>query len=47
MLGAFLIGLAMSFGSTYLSASYTQAYAFVILVAVLLLRPEGIRGGEF
>jgi branched-subunit amino acid ABC-type transport system permease component len=47
MLGAFLIGLAMNFGSTYLSASYTQAYAFVILVAVLLLRPEGIRGGEF
>jgi len=47
MLGAFLIGLAMNFGSTYLSANYTRAYAFLILVAVLLARPEGIRGGEF
>jgi branched-subunit amino acid ABC-type transport system permease component len=47
MLGALLIGLVMSFGSTYLSASYTRAYAFLVLVAVLLVRPEGIRGGEF
>jgi len=47
MLGAFLIGLAMNFGSTYLSANYTRAYAFLILVGVLLARPEGIRGGEF
>lgn len=47
MLGAFCIGLAMNFGSTYLSANYTRAYAFLILVGVLLVRPEGIRGGEF
>ena len=47
MLGAFCIGLAMNFGSTYLSANYTRAYAFLILVGVLLLKPEGIRGGEF
>jgi branched-subunit amino acid ABC-type transport system permease component len=47
MLGAFIIGIAMNFGSAYLSANYTRAYAFVILVAVLLVRPEGIRGGEF
>jgi branched-subunit amino acid ABC-type transport system permease component len=47
MLGALLIGLVISLGSTYLSASYDQAYAFLVLVGVLLLRPEGIRGGEF
>ena len=47
MLGAICIGLAMNFGSTYLSANYTRAYAFLILVGVLLVRPEGIRGGEF
>jgi branched-subunit amino acid ABC-type transport system permease component len=47
MLGAVLIGLMISLGSTYLSASYDQAYAFIALVAVLLVRPEGIRGGEF
>jgi len=47
MAGAVLIGLMISLGSTYLSASYDQAYAFLALVAVLLVRPEGIRGGEF
>jgi branched-subunit amino acid ABC-type transport system permease component len=47
MLGAFVIGFVMNFGSTYLSANYTRAYAFLILVAVLLVKPEGIRGGEF
>ncbi|MEF8784177.1 MAG: branched-chain amino acid ABC transporter permease [Haloarculaceae archaeon] len=47
MLGAVLIGLIISLGSTYLSASYDQAYAFLVLVGVLLFRPEGIRGGEF
>ncbi|MFD1647172.1 branched-chain amino acid ABC transporter permease [Haloarchaeobius litoreus] len=47
MLGAFAIGITMNFGSAFLSANYTRAYAFVILVAVLLVRPEGIRGGEF
>lgn len=47
MLGAFVIGLSMHLGSSYLSANYTRAYAFVILVVVLLVRPEGIRGGEF
>ncbi|MFB6154070.1 MAG: branched-chain amino acid ABC transporter permease [Halodesulfurarchaeum sp.] len=47
MLGAYLIALTMSFGSFYLAASYTRAYAFAVLVLVLLLRPEGIRGGEF
>lgn len=46
MLGAVLIGLIMSLGSTYLSASYDQAYAFVVLVFVLLFLPDGIRGGE-
>lgn len=46
MLGAVLIGLVISLGSTYLSPSYDQAYAFLVLVGVLLVRPEGIRGGE-
>ena len=46
MLGAFVVGLTTQLGTAYLSADYTAAYAFVILVAVLLVRPEGIRGGE-
>lgn len=46
MVGALIVGLAMSLGSFYVSGSYTLAYAFAILVAVLLVRPEGIAGGE-
>lgn len=46
MIGSLIVGLAMSLGSFYVSGSYTLAYAFGILVAVLLVRPEGIAGGE-
>lgn len=46
ILGALVVGLATNLGTTYLSADYTTAYAFVILVLVLLLKPEGIAGGE-
>lgn len=46
MLGAFVVGIAMEFGTRFLAADYTMAYAFAILVAVLLFKPEGIAGGE-
>ena len=47
MLGAVLIGVTISLGSAYLSPAYDQAYAFIVLVLVLLVRPEGIRRGTF
>lgn len=46
MVGAYLVGIAANLGTAYLSADYSLAYAFVILVLVLLYRPEGIAGGE-
>jgi branched-subunit amino acid ABC-type transport system permease component len=46
MLGAFVVGLTTQLGTAYVSADYSAAYAFVILVLVLLLKPDGIRGGE-
>jgi branched-subunit amino acid ABC-type transport system permease component len=46
MAGALVVGVAMSLGTRYLAAEYTTAYAFVILVGVLLFKPEGIAGGE-
>jgi branched-subunit amino acid ABC-type transport system permease component len=46
MVGSLVVGVAMSFGTRYLAADYTMAYAFAILVGVLLFRPEGIAGGE-
>ena len=44
--GALVVGIAMSLGTTYLSADYRMGYAFAILVGVLLFYPEGIAGGE-
>lgn len=45
MLGALIVGLGMELGAAYISADYTFAFAFVALVAVLLVRPQGIMGG--
>lgn len=45
MLGALIVGLGMEFGTTYISADYSHAFAFAILVAVLLFRPRGLMGG--
>jgi branched-chain amino acid transport system permease protein len=44
MLGGMLLGMAESFGAGYLSCEYKDVYAFVILIAVLLIRPQGIMG---
>lgn len=46
MVGSLIVGVSMSLGTTYFSADYTMGYAFLILVGVLLVKPEGIAGGE-
>jgi branched-chain amino acid transport system permease protein len=46
MLGGLLLGLAESFGAGYLSSQYKDVYAFVILIVVLLVRPQGILGNK-
>jgi branched-subunit amino acid ABC-type transport system permease component len=43
MLGALIIGFATEFGALWLTSTYKLAVAFVILVLVLLLRPQGVR----
>lgn len=45
MLGAIIVGLGMEFGTAYIAANYTYAFAFAILVGVLVFRPQGIMGG--
>jgi branched-subunit amino acid ABC-type transport system permease component len=42
MLGALVIGLATEFAATYLNPTYNDVVAFVVLIVVLLLRPQGI-----
>jgi branched-chain amino acid transport system permease protein len=41
---SFLIGLAESLAAGYVSYAYKDAFAFVIMIAVLLWRPQGLFG---
>jgi branched-chain amino acid transport system permease protein len=44
IIGGLTIGVIETFGGFYVSSSYTDAIAFVILISVLLIRPQGIFG---
>jgi branched-subunit amino acid ABC-type transport system permease component len=49
MIGAYVIGIAqeMSIALPGVSASYRAAVSFLILVGVLLVKPDGIAGGKW
>ena len=42
--GAFIVGLAEAFGAGYISAEYADAFAFLLMIVVLLWRPLGLFG---
>jgi branched-chain amino acid transport system permease protein len=44
VLGALLLGLTETFGATYVSSEFKDAFAFIILILVLLVLPQGIFG---
>jgi branched-chain amino acid transport system permease protein len=44
IIGAILLGVAENFVSFYVSPAYRDVVAFVILIVVLLLRPQGLFG---
>jgi len=46
MFGGILLGLVESFGAGYISSEYKDAYAFAILIIILLVRPSGLFGKE-
>jgi branched-chain amino acid transport system permease protein len=44
MIGGLLIGLCESFSSTYISAQFSDLIVFGILIATMLVRPQGVFG---
>ena len=44
VLGGLILGVLEAFGTGYVSSAYKDAIAFVVLLVVLLVRPEGILG---
>lgn len=44
VVAALLLGLVESLGSVYVSLAYRDAYSFLVLIAVLLVRPYGLFG---
>ncbi len=41
---AFLLGIAEALGTGYIGSSYTDAFAFVAMIVVLLISPQGLFG---
>lgn len=46
MLGGFLLGLTESFATGYISSTYKDVIAFVVLILILLIRPSGLLGAK-
>jgi branched-chain amino acid transport system permease protein len=44
ILGGLALGVVESFGASYISAIYKDAFAFLVLILLLLVRPQGIFG---
>ena len=47
VLGALILGVAESLTGAYLTIQFKNTLAFVIIIMVLLIRPEGLLGKEF
>ena len=44
MLGGFMLGLIENFGASYISSVYKDAFAFLVLIVTLVIRPAGLLG---
>lgn len=46
IIGGLVLGVAENLGAAYISSSFKDAFAFVALVLVLIIRPRGIMGSR-
>lgn len=46
MLGGFILGLTETFATVFISSTYKDVVAFVVLIIVLLVRPRGLLGAR-
>lgn len=46
MFGGILLGLVESLSAGYISSEYKDAYAFIILIIILFIKPSGLFGGS-
>lgn len=46
VLGAFIIGLVRALGSAYVGEKWTSALVFVILILILVFKPQGLLGAK-
>jgi branched-chain amino acid transport system permease protein len=46
IIGGLIVGLVEAFGGAYISTTYQLVLIYVILVLVLMVRPQGIFGGK-
>lgn len=46
MLGGFIVGIAMKTSALWIGTEYELASAFLVLILVLIVRPQGIVGGK-
>lgn len=44
VLGSLVLGMTESFGAGYLSSAYEDAFAFIILILILIFKPSGLVG---
>jgi branched-chain amino acid transport system permease protein len=47
VLGGFIMGIVECLGAGYISTGYQDAYAFIVLFIILILRPSGILGAKY
>jgi branched-chain amino acid transport system permease protein len=44
VLGALVLGFTESFGTGYVSSDYEDAFAFILLILILIFKPSGLLG---